>query len=385
MTTVSEPASDQPPAVGASSSIQRDPAQAWIALSLIPGLGSETLRKLLQAFGLPEHIFATGYSALANVVKPDIARAICAGIDPQAVAPTLEWLAAPQHHMVTLADTDYPPLLLEIPDPPPLLYVNGRRELLGAPALAIVGSRNASAQGMRDAERFAAALSQAGLTIVSGLALGIDGAAHRGGLKGAASSVAVVGTGLDRVYPASHRELAQQLAAQGALVSEFPLGTPPLAANFPRRNRIISGLARGCLVVEASLNSGSLITARLASEQGREVFAIPGSIHSPFSKGCHALIRQGAKLTEMARDILDELRELPLAGPALTAQAAGSAAAAALSGHPLLAHLGFEPTSADLLAERSGLAVDQVVGQLLELELAGQVACLPGGRYQRLI
>ena len=283
----------------------QDPS-LWVALNLIPGLGGETYRRLLQSFGEPANIFATRCGALDKVVRAPIARAIAAGPDPDALAPTLKWLEEPLNHIVTLADTDYPRALLEIPDPPPLLYVKGRRELLNRPALAVVGSRNATPQGLINAEHFAHFLSDSGLCIVSGMALGIDGAAHRGALQGAASSIAVVGTGLDIVYPARHRDLAHELAQSGALISEFPIGTPSKAQNFPRRNRIISGLSQGCLVVEAALQSGSLITARLAAEQGREVFAIPGSIHSPLAKGCHYLIKQGAKLVESAQDILEE-------------------------------------------------------------------------------
>ncbi|HMJ48947.1 MAG TPA: DNA-processing protein DprA, partial [Burkholderiales bacterium] len=239
-----------------------------------------------------------------------------------------------------------------------------------------VGSRNATPQGIANAESFARNLSDAGLTILSGLAVGIDAAAHRGGLKGAASSVAVLGTGLDIVYPARNRDLAHMLADNGALVSEFPLGTPAIASNFPRRNRVISGMARGCLVVEAAVSSGSLITARLALEQGREVFAIPGSIHSPLSKGCHALIKQGAKLAESAQDILEEIgwQKTPE-----TIQAAGTEKAS-----PLLEHLGFDPCNIDTLCARSQLSPDAVTALLLELELAGRVAALPGGLFQRL-
>jgi DNA processing protein len=261
-----------------------------------------------------------------------------------------------------------------------LLYVKGRNDLLNLPALAIVGSRNATPQGAALAESFAKALSDAGLTIVSGLALGIDAAAHRGGLAGSARSIAVVGTGLDVVYPARNRALAHELAAAGALVSEFPLGTGPLASNFPRRNRLISGLARGCLVIEAAAQSGSLITARLANEQGREVFAVPGSIHSPLSKGCHLLIKQGAKLVEDARDILEELH-MPLPVPAA---AASAAARAGTREQALLEHLGFDPCDIDTLSTRSGLSSDVVSSLLTQFEIEGIVAALPGGRYQRV-
>jgi DNA processing protein len=283
------------------------------------------------------------------------------------------WLAQPGNSLMTLADDDYPRALLEIADPPAMLYCKGQRALLNQPGLGIVGSRSATPQGVRDAEAFAHALSDAGLTIVSGLALGIDAAAHRGGLAGAASSVAVIGTGLDRIYPARNKALAHQLAEGGIIVSEFPLGTPPLPGHFPRRNRLISGLARGILVVEAAPDSGSLITARVATEQGREVFAIPGSIHSPLARGCHALIKQGAKLVESAADILDELAwQQRLAPPTLPENLSD----------PLLAALDGAPATLDTLAQRTGLTLEALSAKLLALELDGRIASLPGGRYQ---
>ncbi len=351
----------------------------WVALSLIPGLGGETYRRLLKTFGEPEQIYAVGRAALEKTVRAPIASAIACGPNPDALAPTLKWLSEPLNHILTLADADYPRSLLEIPDPPPLLYVKGRRELLNHPSLAIVGSRNATSQGLMNAESFAHTLSDSSLCIISGMALGIDGAAHRGGLLGAAGSIAVVGTGLDIVYPARHRTLAHELAQEGALVSEFPIGTPSRAQNFPRRNRIISGLAQGCLVVEAALQSGSLITARLAAEQGRDVFAIPGSIHSPLAKGCHYLIKQGAKLVESAQDILDELGY-----PAMTSQPRAHPAAGNSSEDARLLHcLGFDPVGIDALVNCSGLTSDSVCAILLLMELAGRVTSLPGGLYQR--
>lgn len=351
----------------------------WVALSQIHGLGGESYRRLLQAFGEPAQIFAAGYPALEKVVRAPVARLISTGPDLEALTPTLKWLEDPLNHVVTLADADYPRALLEVPDPPPLLYVKGQRQRLNQPALAIVGSRNATPQGLSNAESFAHHLSDQGLCIISGLALGIDGAAHRGGLQGQGSSIAVVGTGLDIVYPARHRELAHELAQEGALVSEFPLGTPSKAQNFPRRNRLISGLSRGCLVVEAALQSGSLITARLAAEQGREVFAIPGSIHSPLAKGCHYLIKQGAKLVESAQDILDEL------GYPAVAASAGPADNLSLDKDEmlLLQCLGFDPSGIDALVSCSGLTSDSVCAILLTMELAGYVTSLPGGLYQR--
>ena len=358
-----------------------DPNEAryWLALSFIPGLGGETFRRLLSAFGPPENIFAASHAQLAAVCDAKIARAIAAGIDDAALAPAIEWLAAPGNHLITLADAEYPQALLQAEDPPPFLYVKGRLELLQQPALAIVGSRRATPQGEKDAEAFGKALSDSGFTVVSGMAMGIDAAAHRGGLKGVGSSIAVVGTGLDIVYPACNRELAHQLAQQGAIVSEFALGTPSLAQNFPRRNRIISGLARGVLVVEAALRSGSLITARLAGEQGREVFAIPGSIHSPQAKGCHRLLKQGAKLVESAQDILEEL------GFSAPVSASSPDAETSPKTHlEFIRQLGHSPCAIDALVSRTGLTAERVCAILLELEMSGRVASLPGGLYQAI-
>jgi len=355
-----------------------DPELAsWVALSQVPGLGGEGLRMLLQAFGSPEAVFSASAASLKQYVKPAVIEQITAGIDEAALATLADWLVQPNNDIVTLADSDYPQLLLNIPSPPPLLYLKGRRALLNAPAFAIVGSRNATAQGAENAGAFAQSLGTAGLCIVSGMAHGVDAAAHRGGLRTQASSIAVIGTGLDKVYPAANRELAHMLAGQGLLISEFPLGTPPMAANFPRRNRIISGLSLGCLVVEASLQSGSLITARLALEQGREVFAIPGSIHSPQAKGCHYLIKQGAKLVERAQDILDEL-------PSFSSIDSIDETSPDIE-HPLFPHLGFDPVDLDTLSLRSGLTIDALSAILLQLELDGRVESLPGGLYQRTV
>jgi DNA processing protein len=357
---------------------------SWVALAGVNGLGDHSLRRLLQAFGSPEAVFAAPAHLLREHVKPAVAERIAQRPDLESMDTLAAWLDDEGNSIITLADADYPRSLLNIADPPPLLYAKGDRSLLDRPALSVVGSRNATAQGIGHAEAFSEAVSAAGLCVISGMAHGIDSAAHRGGLRGRGSSIAVVGTGLDRIYPAVNRDLAHQLAARGLLLSEFALGTPPLAANFPRRNRIISGLSLGCLVVEASVQSGSLITARMALEQGREVFAIPGSIHSPQSKGCHSLIKQGAKLVEAAQDVLDELAaHLPGTVPA-TAPGAGRAdAAAAAPAHPLLGHLGFDPLSMDALCIRSGLTIEALSAILLQLELEGHVASLPGGLYQR--
>lgn len=349
---------------------------AWLRIASLPGIGDAAQRRLLESFGSPEAALAASHTRLSACLSARQIEALKAGPDPERLAQTRVWLDAPGHHLVTWLDEDFPAQLREIADPPVLLYAKGRRELLGQNCLAIVGSRSATPQGEANAEAFAQVLSEAGITIVSGLALGIDAAAHRGGLKGIGSTIAVVGTGLDRVYPARNKALAHEIAENGLLLSEFHLGTISAPGHFPKRNRLISGLSHAVLVVEAALNSGSLITAKLALEQGREVMAIPGSIHSPLSKGCHALIKQGAKLVESAQDIAEELA-WPAMPAALRVAAQGET-------DPLLQHLGFDPVSLDQLCERSGLTVEALSAKLLTLELEGMVTQLPGGRYQRL-
>ena len=349
---------------------------SWLTLSQIKGLGNEGLHQLLLEFGSPSAILATPELVLKQFVRPAIAKAIAQQADNLTHTDIASWLDDTNNHIVTIADTDFPQALLNIPDPPLLLYVKGRLELLNCPAIAVVGSRNASSQGLRNAETFAQVLSQAKLTIVSGLAHGIDAAAHMGGLRGQGSSIAVVGTGLDKVYPSANRALAHQLATEGVLISEYPLGTPPLASNFPRRNRIISGLSLGCLIVEASLQSGSLITARMALEQGRDVFAIPGSIHSPQAKGCHALIKQGAKLVEGPQDIVDDLGWLSTPTNILSNPD---------EDHQLFEHLGFDPVTLDQLSQRCNLTIEALSAILLQLELDGKVTTLAGGMYQRIV
>jgi DNA processing protein len=379
--------------------LERAELAGWLRLSLTPGIGDATARKLLAAFGLPEGVFAQTDAALRQVVsaaQADALRQPPTGLQTL-IDQTWHWLQAVgdgdgvTRRIVTLGDAGYPASLLEMADPPLMLYVLGAAAFdltqLGH-SLAVVGSRNPTPQGATNARSFARALGEAGLPVVSGLALGVDGAAHQGALDAAGdeprlATVAVVGTGLDRVYPARHRELAHRITLQGLIVSELPLGTPPLTQNFPKRNRLIAGLARGTLVVEAALQSGSLITARLTSEQGKEVFAIPGSIHSPQSRGCHALIRQGAKLVESVNDILEELRPARAAGTAAPAAHVSEANGASGSGEPLLEALGFEPVSLDALSARTGWSAAALQAKMLELELDGHVARLPGGLFQR--
>ena len=357
--------------------IEPESLAAWLRLTLIPDIGGETQRKLLAAFGLPEAIFAAGRLELRSVIgkRADLLLDFDAS---ETIAQSIEWAKQPGHAIATLADPAYPALLLEIPDPPTLLYLRGNADLLQKRALAVVGSRNATPQGLQTAENFAKALAGQGLCIVSGLALGIDAAAHRGALAADGATIAIIGTGADRIYPARNRELALAIAERGLIISEFPLGTPAIASNFPRRNRIISGLSCGVLVVEAAPDSGSLITARLAGEQGREVFAIPGSIHSPVARGCHKLIKQGAKLVETAQDVLEEL------GQFAEPEDAGKHEPSAEES-PVLEALGHDPCALDELATRTGLSADQLLTELLTLELAGQVAPLPGNRYQRQV
>lgn len=362
---------------------------AWIRLQMTPGVGIRTAHKMLSAYGLPQNIFMTSYEEIARIVSPKMADVLYAPIDPlitEQIEKTKEWLEDPNNLVLTLSDNRYPRQLLEIADPPLVLYVKGRVELLTSPSIAIVGSRNATTQGRLDAEEFAHNLSDSGLTIVSGLALGIDAAAHEGGLKGRGSTVAVIGTGADIVYPARNRELAHRIAQEGCIISEFPLGTGPLASNFPRRNRVISGLSGGILVVEAAGRSGSLITAKNAIDQGRDVFAIPGSIHSPLSRGCHELIRQGAKLVESSQDILEELKHFnDIVVNQSSEESADEENEFSDEQKAILAQMGYDPVDADTLSDRCEMDAASLSVELLNLELSGNVESLPGGFYRRLV
>ena len=366
--------------------LDADELGAWLHLLLSPGVGREAARRLLARLGTPQAVLDAPIEALGECVDAPTALALTRPPDghDQRLAATLAWLGGgPQRRVMVLGDADYPAPLLHAADPPLLLYLQGRAELLGQRALAIVGSRRPSAQGRDNARRFAAAVAAQGWTIISGLAAGVDGAAHEGALAAGGSTIAVIGTGIDRVYPASHQALARRIAEAGLLVSELALGTPPLAQNFPQRNRIIAGLSQGTLVVEAALRSGSLITARLASEAGREVMAIPGSILSPQSAGCHALIRQGAALVDSPEQVLEELGALPpLPNPA-AATASGDPPAVAEPEDIVLRALGHDPQSLDALIDRCGWPAPALSAHLLTLELDGLVARLPGGLYQR--
>lgn len=357
---------------------------AWLVLIRAPRVGAKGIREVLERFPHPMDLLAATREQRSTCGLNRAALDYLHHPDWETIESDLHWLEQPGNSLVTLTDTHYPPLLKDIPDPPAALFVHGDADHLSALQLAIVGSRNPTTAGRETATEFARCLTSAGLVITSGLASGIDGAAHTGALVAGGPTIAVVGTGLDRVYPAEHHDLAHRIAGNGALVSEFPLGTPPLAGNFPRRNRIISGMSLGTLVVEATPRSGSLITARIAGEQGREVFAIPGSIHNPQARGCHALIRQGAKLVETAGDILEELGQIAGSIPDLTNETAHDHSPSLDSDYQtLLNHVDYAPTSVDTLVERSGLTVETVSSMLLLLELQGYVSSAAGGLYTR--
>ncbi|MBA3774018.1 MAG: DNA-protecting protein DprA [Ramlibacter sp.] len=368
--------------------MEREELAAWLRLATTPGVGNTAARRLLAAFGPPTELFAQPAAALEQVVTR--AQAASLHAEPaqfqELLEATARWLQPDKRaarRILTLGDSAYPPALLNIEDPPLMLYIMGSMDVAWPQAIAVVGSRNPTPQGLINARQFSRCFAQAGLTVVSGLALGVDAAAHEGALDacepGRPATIAVVGTGLDRVYPRQHLELAHRIAQAGFLVSEYPLGTPPLPPNFPRRNRIIAALSRGTVVVEAALKSGSLITAHQAAEQGKDVFAIPGSIHSPQSRGCHALLKQGAKLVETAQDVLEELSVAHAVPPA-----AGLNEAAPADEDGILAAMGFDPFSVDALVARTGIAAAHLQVKLLELEMEGVLARLPGGLFQRV-
>lgn len=370
-------------------SLSTEELDAWLRLAhrVGVGVGRASMRRLLAALGSPQAVAAASFEVLQELVGTKRAEELRGEPPGHAarVAATRAWLdERPGRRLLTLADADYPPLLLHTADPPLLLYLEGRAELLSANSVAIVGSRRPTPQGLENARRLARQLGEHGWTVVSGLAAGIDGAAHAGALEAAAGTVAVVGTGLDVVYPHAHRALAARIAREGLMVSEFPLGMSPLADNFPQRNRIIAGLSRGTLVVEAALRSGSLITARQAVEAGREVFAVPGSIQSPQARGCHSLLREGAKLVEAVDDILDELADGRASMPSRHPEAEEAAADEVPEAEDaVLRALGHDPVSLDALMARCGWPAPALNVRLMELELEGRVARLPGGLFQR--
>ncbi len=366
-----------------------DGVEPWLRLVHAPGLGPATARDLLARFGDAAAIVDARRRQLsaAGLAPPAIA-CLHGETCVQDIRRDLDWADGERRHLLPLSDPRYPVRLREIADPPPLLYLHGDPEVLAWPALAMVGTRHPTPAGRETAHAFAHHFAAGGLIVTSGLALGIDAAAHEGALEAGGLTVAVAGTGLDRVYPARHADLAHRIGEQGALVSELPIGTRPTREAFPRRNRILSGLSAGTLVVEAALRSGSLITARLALEQGRELFAIPGSIHNPVARGCHALIRQGAKLVETADDVLEELAAVlgPLPGmESRTEQAETDAGPASTDPEyaRLLECLDWEPRSIDELSTCSGLAVGDVASMLLRLEMEGTIHSVPGGLYQK--
>lgn len=366
----------------------------WLRLTLTTGIGPVGARALLEALGPPQDVPGWGNRRLDDIAGPRLAAAL-RGRDPERdrrVARALEWARADDHHLVTLADPDYPPLLRQIADAPPLLYAVGVRRALARPSVAVVGARNPTAAGLANARSFARALSGAGWTVASGLALGIDGAAHEGALEGGAGTIAVLGTGADVVYPSRHLALAGRIGADGVVISELPLGTGPAPGLFPRRNRLIAGLAHGVVVVEAALRSGSLITARQAGEFGREVFAIPGSIHSPLARGCHALIRDGAALVESVEDVLAELPRIarppgpptePIDASTHSGRERPRLRRESHADDPILAALGHEPVLPDTLAAHLSLPAGELGARLVVLELAGRLERLPDGRVVR--
>jgi DNA processing protein len=359
----------------------------WLGLHHTPGLGAVAYKRLLEIFGTPVDIFKAGRASLEQFgLRRQSIDFICSP-DWRLIDRDLAWLSETGHHLITLDDTDYPALLKEIPDAPIVLYAHGQPELLNSIQFAVVGSRNPSVAGRSLAQEFSYRLAECGMSITSGLALGIDYCSHIGALNANGKTIAVLGNGLDSIYPARHKELAQRLTECGLIISEFPPGTKPIPGNFPRRNRIISGMCVGVLVVEAALQSGSLITARHALDQGREVFAIPGSIHNPLARGCHALIRQGAKLVETVDDILEELASLVQAADVTMQEIEpddNNQSGLDEDYKLLLDKIGYEPVTVDNLIDRTGLTADVVSSMLLILELKGIIESGLGGIYIRI-
>lgn len=362
-------------------SIALDDIQTWLALSFVPGLGPAKLLSLFKAYSCPADIFSASKHELSSLGLDSTAIAGIARPKQKDVEQAMAWAQRPDQHIITWHSRKYPSLLREIPGAPPLFYLRGKLDVLHSPQLAMVGSRNPTPTGRDTAHAFARDLSSAGLTITSGLAIGIDTASHEGALDAQGITIAVLGTGLEYIYPARNKGLAERICERGAIISEFPLKTLGQPANFPRRNRLISGLSTGVLVVEAALKSGSLITANYALEQGREVFAIPGSIHNPLARGCHAILRQGAKLTETSADILEELAPLVAS---LNTQKSGAQQTFAFNGldfdhQKLVKCIGFEVTTVDIIMQRSGLGADVITSMLPTLELFGMITSVPGG------
>ena len=365
-------------------------SSAWVTLARAPALDPAVLARALQFFGTPQAIIAASDASRAQAGMPPPARRFLSGPDAALRRAERAWLENPCHCVVPFTDLRYPAMLQSLPRRPLALFVAGKLDVLNDPQLAIVGSRNPTAQGRDTAREFAEYLAARGLAVTSGLAVGIDSAAHRGALMAEGITLAVLGSGVDVIYPPSNRPMAAEIERQGALISGFPLGSAPRREHFPQRNAIIAGMSLGTLVVEAARRSGSLITARLALDLGREVFAIPGSIHSPLSRGCHELIRQGAKLTETAYDILSELNFSAFFADAARARAQPAAAPFPASGMDkehkiLLDALGFDPADLDILVVRTGFKPEAVSSMMLILELEGHVQAAPGGRYSRVV
>jgi len=370
-----------------SSGLSVSERNSWLALWRVKGVGAKTYLSLLDVFSKPSNVFLASISELENAgVSTAVAQQI-KRLDWHVIDPDLKWLQREDCHLMCWNDEDYPTLLKEMPDPPAVLFIRGDRNLLDSLQVAMVGTRNPSPMAMKTARAFAKSFADFGLTVTSGLALGVDQAAHKGALDSTGKTIAVAATGLDRVYPASHKALAEEIIKTGALVSEFPIGTQPKPGYFPRRNRIISGLSLGVLVVEAAIKSGTLVTAKHAVEQGREVFAIPGSIHNPLAKGCHHLIRQGAKLVETADDVLEELGHLSRAAVSEESEQNKAITDSDLSIEgdyaALLDKMGFDPTSVDELIAETHFTAEEISSMLLVMELEGLVSSAPGGLFYR--